>query len=130
MRRKFPGRVCNVKSRRSEVRNARRTAVAEPRLNSDSFTNESNQWTTMKMGGSQLHSHSEIYLQGPDTTKLNTVDVWTSESDVASTDNERAWVMFVSHQFFLFLVTRFTLIEQQLHSWRSLERPRGGLKEL
>ena len=86
--------------------------------------------TTIKMGDNQLHSHSEIYLQGPDATKLNTVDVWASESDRASTDNESVWVVFVPPTYYSFFLTRLTLIDRQLHSWRRLARSRGGFKEL
>jgi acetyl esterase/lipase len=51
------------------------------------------------MDGNHLSSHREIYLEDPDGTSLNTVDIWTSESELSSTDDERVWVMLVLTSF-------------------------------
>jgi hypothetical protein len=47
------------------------------------------------MSATHLIPRREVYLEGPDATELNTVDVWTSESDQASEADERVWVVFV-----------------------------------
>jgi hypothetical protein len=69
-------------------------AEIEPLLASTQKLHQSNH-TTNKMGNNSLTSRTEIYFEGPDATGLNTVDIWTTGSDLASDGDERLWVMFV-----------------------------------
>lgn len=73
------------------------------------------------MSATHLIPRREVYLEGPDATELNTVDVWTSESDQASEADEGVWVVFV----FLHYPTahrRPILNNQQICSRGSLAR--------
>jgi hypothetical protein len=82
------------------------------------------------MGGNDLSSHRELYLEGPDATNLNTVDIWCSKPDSASPDDERLWVMLVcpvlsSQQIMLTAIDTFMEEPGETHRWT-----RGALSQL
>ncbi|KAE9376755.1 alpha/beta-hydrolase [Stipitochalara longipes BDJ] len=47
------------------------------------------------MAGHPLTLRTEVYLQGPDATELNTIDVWTSGSDLGSESDNKIWVVYI-----------------------------------
>lgn len=49
---------------------------------------------TGAMGDTNLKHVSHSYIEGPEATVLNTVDVWLPESNHDGTDSEGKWVMY------------------------------------
>jgi hypothetical protein len=74
------------------------------------------------MSGTHLISRREVYLEGPDATELNTVNIWTSEYEHAPEADERVWVVFVFPHYPT-VHHRHILKTQQICSWGSLARP-------
>jgi len=49
------------------------------------------------MGGANLKHVNHSYIEGPEATVLNTVDVWLPESNRDGTNPAGKWVMYIHH---------------------------------
>lgn len=76
------------------------------------------------MGDVKLKHFRQNYLEGSNSTKLNTVDVWIPESFPIAPGDGKLWLMWVH------TLCHGTFAKQrQIRSWRSMERPSRRLVE-
>jgi hypothetical protein len=73
------------------------------------------------MSSTLLTYRREVYLESPDATELNTVDIWSPSSDLASEADKKLWVVFVFTQYST-SHSSVKLTNHQIYSRRSLAR--------
>lgn len=99
-KRKLYGRVCALVRGIEYFGPSLRPSVGLPRASSTSQQHQISH-TGDEMGDNPLTSRREVYFEGPSSTELNTVDIWTAGSDLASENDGRVWVVSVPASYSL-----------------------------